>query len=206
MTSFPVGRMKRGTSENPTFHGARATPRRSTELVQPRDVPRSSCNSATFHGLPENLRHHGENPVFNCQIPVVPPSILTYDETRKPSTCGRMTLSPVGRMKRGTSENPTFHGPTAYMYDENFVFNCQIPVVPPSILTYDVTRKPSTCGRMTLSPVGRMKRGTSGNPTFHGFHGPTLYMHNENCVFNCQIPVVPPSILTYGVTRKSSTP
>ncbi|MEL0622224.1 hypothetical protein V6238_03870 [Marinomonas arenicola] len=33
---------------------------------------------------------------------------------------------------------------TAYMYDENFVFNCQIPVVPPSILTYDVTRKPST--------------------------------------------------------------
>ncbi|MEL0622223.1 hypothetical protein V6238_03865 [Marinomonas arenicola] len=33
---------------------------------------------------------------------------------------------------------------TAYMHNENFVSNCQIPVVPPSMLTYDVTRKPST--------------------------------------------------------------
>ncbi|MEL0611520.1 hypothetical protein [Marinomonas arenicola] len=84
------------------------------------------------------------------------------------------------RIRRSTE---IMRGASALGYAENSVFNCQIPVVPPSILTYDVTRKPSTSvhtdlrcdtqtidavGRMAPFPVGRMKRGTSENPTFHG--------------------------------------
>ncbi|MEL0611517.1 hypothetical protein [Marinomonas arenicola] len=45
------------------------------------------------------------------------------------------------RIRRSTE---LMRGANALGYGENCVFNCQIPVVPPSILTYDVTRKPST--------------------------------------------------------------